>query len=96
MRLLSARLDFALALFTPAGLDDYFRSMSLPAQSLNLPTGAATYSTSDLKEVAQRLSEYGARFLTPDEIADQMPLYPKSLPPKAETLMADRNVVAGT
>jgi quercetin dioxygenase-like cupin family protein len=49
-----------LALFTPAGLDDYFRSMSSPAQSLNLPSGAATYSTGDLKEVAQRLSEYGA------------------------------------
>jgi hypothetical protein len=92
MRLLSARLDFALALFTPAGLDDYFRSMSSPAQSLNLPTGAATYSTSDLKEVAQRLSEYGARFLTPDEIADQMPLYPKSLPPNGSELLAASKV----
>jgi hypothetical protein len=26
------------------------------------------------------LSEYGARFLTPDEIADQLPLYPRPLP----------------
>jgi len=72
-----------LALFTPAGLEDAFRGMSSPAQSLNLPTAAATYSTGDLKEVAQRLSEYGARFLTPDEVADQLPLYPTPLPSNA-------------
>ena len=53
-----------LALFTPAGLEDAFRGMSTPAQRLELPTGAVTYSTGDLKETAQRLSEDGARFLT--------------------------------
>src|SRR5262245_19158262 len=68
-----------LALFTPAGLEEAFRSMSTPAQRLELPTGAVTYSTGDLKQTAQRLSEYGARFLTPDEIADQLPFYPKPL-----------------
>ena len=68
-----------LALFTPAGLEEVFRPWSTPAQRLELPVGAVTYSTGDLKEVAQRLSEYGARFLSPDEIAEQMPLYPKSL-----------------
>jgi hypothetical protein len=83
-------------LFTPAGLEEAFRGMSTPAQRLELPTGAVTYSTGDLKEVAQRLSEYGARFLSPDEVADQLPLYPKSLPPNAAELMADRSVVATT
>jgi quercetin dioxygenase-like cupin family protein len=78
-----------LALFTHAGLEEVFRGMSTPAQRLELPTGAATYSTGDLRQTAQRLSEYGARFLTPDEVADQLPLYPKSLPPNAGKLMAD-------
>ena len=72
-----------LALFTPAGLEEAFRSMSTPAQRLELPTGAVTYSTGDLKQTAQRLSEYGARFLTPDEIADQLHFYPKPPPSNA-------------
>ena len=68
-----------LALFTPAGLEELFRGMSTPAQRLELPTGAVTYSTGDLKQTAQRLSEFGARFLTPHEIGEQLPLYPKRL-----------------
>jgi mannose-6-phosphate isomerase-like protein (cupin superfamily) len=74
----SSRLR-VLTLFTPAGLEEVFRPWSTPAQRLELPIGAVTYSTGDLMEVAQRLSEYGARFLTPHEIADQMPLYPRPL-----------------
>jgi len=66
-----------LALFTPAGLEEVFRGMSSPAKSLELPKGAVTYSTGDLRQTAQRLSEYGVRFLTPAEVADQLPLYPK-------------------
>jgi len=72
-----------LALFTPAGLEEVFRGMSTPAQRLELPTGAVTYATGDLKQTAQRLSEYGARFLTPDEIGEQLPLYPTRLPSNA-------------
>ena len=68
-----------LALFTPAGLEEAFRGMSTPAQRLELPKGAVTYSTGDLKQTAQRLSDYGARFLTPQEIAIQLPMYPKLL-----------------
>jgi mannose-6-phosphate isomerase-like protein (cupin superfamily) len=73
-----------LALFTPAGLEEAFRGMSTPAQRLELPTGAVTYSTGDLKQTTQRLSEYGARFLTPHEIATQLPMYPKLLPPNSD------------
>jgi len=54
--------------------------MNSPAQNLELPTGALTYSTADLKHTAQRFSEYGVHLLTPDEITDQLPMYPKSLP----------------
>jgi len=72
-----------LALFTPAGLEEVFRPWSTPAERLELPIRAVTYSTGDLRQTAQRLSEYGARFLTQDEIADQMPLYPRPLPSNA-------------
>jgi mannose-6-phosphate isomerase-like protein (cupin superfamily) len=81
-----------LALFTPAGLEEVFRGMSTPAERLELPRGAITYSTGDLKQTAQRLSEYGARFLTPDEVADQLPLYPKSLAPNGSELLAASKV----
>jgi len=87
----SSRLRL-LALFTPAGLEEVFRSMSAPAKRLELPTGAVTYSTGDLKQTAKRLGEYGARFLTPDEIADQLPLYPKSLPSNAGKFTADTRI----
>ena len=81
-----------LALFTPAGLEEVFRGMSTPAQRLDLPIGAVTYSTGDLKQTAQRLSEYGARFLTPDEIADQMPLYPRQIPSNASKFTTDTSM----
>jgi len=77
-----------LALFTPAGLEEAFRAMSSSAQSLNLPSGAVTYSTGDLKQVAQLLSEYGACFLTADEVTEPMPLYPKPLPSNAAKFTA--------
>ena len=84
-----------LALFTPAGLEEAFRSMDSPAQSLELPTAALTYSTNagkalhgikqmkaeHLKHTVRRLTEYSVRLLSLDEIAEQLPLYPKPLPP---------------
>src|SRR5262249_41351772 len=78
-----------LALFTPAGLEEAFRGMSTPAQHLELPTGAVTYSTGDLKRTARRLTDDGARFLTPDQIAEQLTLYPKSLPSNGGKFTAD-------
>jgi hypothetical protein len=65
-----------LTLFTPGGIEDAFRSKSVPAQSLELPAEAITYSTGDLEETMRRLSEHGVRILAPDEVASQMPLYP--------------------
>ena len=69
-----------LTLFTPRGFEEALRCTRVPAESLELPTGALNYSTADLKETAQRLGEYGIRFLTPEEIANQLPLYSKTLP----------------
>ena len=84
-----------LALFSPAGLEEAFRSIDSPAQSLELPTAPLTnwadagkawhgikqLKAEDLKQTVQLLAEYGAHFLPPDEVADQLPLYPKPLPP---------------
>ena len=70
-----------LTLFTPAGLEDAFRSASTPAQSLDLPDGAFTYAESDPEHILQRFSEYGVHFLTQDEMKAELPLYPKLLPP---------------
>jgi quercetin dioxygenase-like cupin family protein len=70
-----------LTLFLPGGLEEAFRSRSSPAQNLDLPAEALTYSTADLTDTAQRLGEFGVRLLAPDEVADQLPLYSKSLPP---------------
>ena len=97
-----------LALFSPAGLEEAFRSIDSPAQSLELPTAPLTNSTDtgkalhgikqlkgeDLKQTVQLLSDYGARFLTQDEIAHQLPLYPKPLTLNPRKLVADSNVTA--
>lgn len=66
-----------LILFTPGGVEEVFRSMSSPAQSLEPPATALTYSKLDMKQTVHRFSERGVRILAPDEITDQLPLYPK-------------------
>jgi len=72
-----------LILFTPGGLEEAFRSGGSPAQYLDLPSEAITYSMVEVEQTARRFSDYGAHFLTPDEITAQLPLYPKSVPANA-------------
>jgi CRP-like cAMP-binding protein len=86
-----------LALFAPGGLEEAFSKKSSPAESLEPPTDALTYVKSDLEQTAQRFTEYGARFLTPDEVVEQLPLYPKSLSqnapePTRVSLRAERKI----
>src|SRR5262252_10817391 len=69
-----------LILFAPAGVEQAFRSGGSPAQYLNIPSEAITYSMVEVEQTARRFNDYGARFLTPDEITAQLPLYPKSVP----------------
>ena len=75
----SPRLQ-VLTLFTPGGFEGAFRGESTAAENLDLPSKAITYSMVDLEQTARRFSAYGARFLTPHEVADQLPLYPNPLP----------------
>lgn len=68
-----------LILYTPGGLEEAFHRVSSPAQKLELPDGAITYSMSDSEQTAQRFAEYGVRLLAPDEVPVRLPLYPKRL-----------------
>jgi hypothetical protein len=61
-----------LALFTPAGIEEAFRSISVPAEHLGLPEKASTHSNTDPEATARRLSDPGIRLLAPDEVASQI------------------------
>lgn len=69
-----------LILYTPGGLEEAFSKMSAPAQNLEPPTEALTYSQSDLEQTARRFAEHGVQILSPEEVAEQLPLYPEPLP----------------
>jgi mannose-6-phosphate isomerase-like protein (cupin superfamily) len=69
-----------LALFAPGGLEEAFRRASSPPQNLELPTEALTYATADAEKTAQRFREYGLRFLSTDEVTNELPLFPKPVP----------------
>lgn len=73
-----------LVLYTPEGRKKP-RRMSSPAQNLEPPTEAVTYSMSDLEQTARRFGDYGVRLLAPDEVEKQLPLYPKPLPRRRKT-----------
>ena len=81
MRLLSALSGFACSFCTHlVGWKKAFRKMSLPAQNLEPPTEALTYSQSDLEQTARRFREYGVQILSPEKVAEQLPLYPEPVP----------------
>ena len=68
-----------LTLVTPAGLEEVFRDSSTSAEKLEAPSGALAYSQADLNQTVHRFTEYGVRILSPEEVAEQIPLYPKPL-----------------
>ena len=79
-----------LILYAPGGVEEAFDKMSSPAQNLELPTEALTYSQSDLEQTARRFGEYGVQILSPEEVAEQLPLYPKPLPRSGKTDLLER------
>lgn len=60
----------------PGGLDTFFDAMSVPASSMDLPTGAATYKMDDPAHVARVGLEHGIRILSPAEAKELLPKYP--------------------
>lgn len=65
-----------LALITPGGFMDAFRPMEEPAKKMEIPSDMVTYATDNLEETMKILEQYGLRFLSPNEIAREMPAYP--------------------
>ncbi len=66
-----------LVLMTPGGFMNASAAMSVPAQSLDIPPDdGVTYATVDLAETVKVFAGYGVRFLTPDDIARELPAFP--------------------
>ena len=71
-----------LVLMTPGGFMGASAAMSIPAQSLDIPPDdGVTYATVDPAETVKVFAGYGVRFLTPDEIARELPAFPLSKAP---------------
>ena len=58
-----------LALFTPGGIEEKFRSVSTPAAGLQLSDTVLPHPAMG------KVGDLGVRFLSPDEIANQLPAY---------------------
>ncbi len=65
-----------LVFLTPGGFMSAIRSTAMPAERLEIPSDMLTYATADLGETIKVLEKYGVSFLSPEEIARQMPAYP--------------------
>jgi hypothetical protein len=64
---------------SPGGLEGYFRDMSEPARSLNLPERAVNYGAVDMDHAIRKGNEHGISFLSSEEIRQQMPPLAKFL-----------------
>jgi hypothetical protein len=65
-----------LVLMTPGGFMNASATMTIPAQSLDIPADdGITYATVDLPETIKVFAKYGVRFLAPDEIALELPAF---------------------
>jgi hypothetical protein len=65
-----------LVLITPGGFMKYIAPMAVPAEKMEIPSDTVTYATADLEETIKIFLKHGVRFLSPEEIADEMPAFP--------------------
>jgi quercetin dioxygenase-like cupin family protein len=81
--LITSEEAHVILLILPGGYHEAFSKMSAPAERMEVPTevDTVTYATADLTEMVKVFEQYGARFLTAEEIRTEMPQYP--LPPCA-------------
>jgi mannose-6-phosphate isomerase-like protein (cupin superfamily) len=77
-RILTPQLRM-LIWMSPGGFEGYFRDMSDPARSLDLPEHAVNYGEVDREHAIRKGRERGISFLTPEEIQQQMPFLAKFL-----------------
>src|SRR5262249_44991594 len=76
--LITSEEAHTILLVTPGGFTDAFNKMGAPAERMEVPTDRdiVTYANADLSETIKVFEQYGARFLTVDEIRREMPEYP--------------------
>jgi mannose-6-phosphate isomerase-like protein (cupin superfamily) len=65
-----------LTLITPGGFMKAVAPMAAPAEKLEIPSDSVTYATTDLEETMKMFLKQGLRFLSPEEIAHEMPAFP--------------------
>jgi mannose-6-phosphate isomerase-like protein (cupin superfamily) len=65
-----------LTLITPGGFMRVVALMTAPAEKLEIPLDSVTYATADLAETMKIFMKHGLRFLSPEEITRQMPMFP--------------------
>lgn len=68
-----------LTLLTPGGFMKAVAPMAIRAEKMEMPSDMVTYATADLKETMAIFMKHGLRFLSPDEIAREMPAYPQAV-----------------
>ena len=68
----------------PCGLDKYMRAMAAePALELDFPKKGTPYSASDIQHAVEEGRKYGLRFLSPEEVSEQLPSYPGMASPES-------------
>ena len=68
-----------LTLITPGGVMKVVAPMAAPAEKMEIPSDSVTYATANLEETMKIFIQHGLRFLSPQEIAHQMPAFPTRL-----------------
>jgi quercetin dioxygenase-like cupin family protein len=76
--LITSEEAHVIVLIVPGGFNEAFSKMNAPAERMEAPTDVdpVTYAAGDLTETIKVFEQYGARFLTADEIYTEMPQYP--------------------
>jgi quercetin dioxygenase-like cupin family protein len=65
-----------LVLITPGGFIKSLALMAAPAEKMEIPSDSVTYATADLEETMKIFLKHGVRFLSPEEIVNEMPAFP--------------------
>jgi mannose-6-phosphate isomerase-like protein (cupin superfamily) len=68
-----------IVFITPGGFLDAANQMNAPAERMDVPTDGdtVTYANADLTDTIKVFEQYGIRFLTADEVREEMPQYPR-------------------
>jgi quercetin dioxygenase-like cupin family protein len=76
--LITSEEAHVILLIVPGGFNEAFSKLNAPAGRMEAPAAVdtVTYATADLTATIKVFEQYGARFLTAEEIRTEMPQYP--------------------